>query len=92
MFSLISISKRELGGGTILDVGVYTIQFCQWIFQEEPKSIEATGQLNDDGIDLEMIAELRYDGGKWAKMKTTALYTPSNTAKIFGTKGSMTVG
>lgn len=74
-----------------MDVGVYTIQFCQWIFQQEPKSIKATGQLNDDGIDLEMSAELRYDGGKWAKMKTTALYTPSNTAKIYGTKGSITV-
>lgn len=86
-----SFSKKELGGGTILDVGVYTIQFCQWIFQEEPKSIKATGQLNQDGIDLEMIADLQYDGEKWAKMKTTALYTPSNTAKIYGTKGSMTV-
>lgn len=84
-------SKKELGGGTVLDVGVYTIQFCQFIFQKEPKSIKATGRLNDQGVDLEMSAELRYDDGKVAKMKTTALYTPSNTAKIYGTKGSMTV-
>lgn len=91
MFLYLLNSKKEFGGGTVLDVGCYTIQFCQWVFREEPKSIKATGQLNDDGIDLEMNAELRYEGGKWAKMKTTALYTPSNTAKIYGTKASMTV-
>lgn len=80
-----------MGGGTILDVGVYTIQFCQWIFRQDPHTIQATGKLNDDGIDLEMTAELRYDGAKVATMKTTALYTPSNTAKIYGTKGTITV-
>lgn len=74
-----------------MDVGVYTILFCQWVFQQEPKSIKATGILNDDGIDLEMTAELTYSDNKVAKMKTSAIYTPSNTAKIIGTKGTIVV-
>lgn len=89
--TLISNRKKDLGGGTILDVGVYTILFCHWVFQKEPKSIKATGILNDEGIDLEMKAELNYGDNKVAKMKTSAIYTPSNTAKIIGTKGTMTV-
>lgn len=89
--TLISNRKKDLGGGTILDVGVYTILFCHWVFQKEPKSIKATGILNDEGIDLEMSAELNYGDNKLAKMKTSAIYTPSNTAKIIGTKGTMTV-
>lgn len=83
--------KKALGGGTILDLGVYTIQFCQWIFQKEPISIKATGVLNDDGVDMDVVAELHYGNNKVAKMRTSFLENLSNTAKIVGTKGTMTV-
>lgn len=80
-----------MGGGTIIDMGVYTIQLCQWVFQEEPVSIQATGILNDDGIDLEMSGKLTYSGNKVGKIKTSALTTTDCTAKIVGTKGEITV-
>lgn len=80
-----------MGGGTIIDMGVYTIQLCQWVFQEEPVSIKATGILNDDGVDLEMSAELTYSGNKVGKIKTSALITTDCTAKIVGTLGEITV-
>lgn len=72
-------------------MGVYTTQFCQFIFQEEPKLIKATGKLNDDGVDLEMTAELHYSGNKVARMRTSALTTFENVGKIVGTKGTMMV-
>lgn len=80
-----------MGGGTIIDMGVYTIQLCQWVFREEPISIQATGVLNDDGVDLEMSAELKYSGNKVGKIQTSALATTSCTAKITGEKGEITV-
>lgn len=80
-----------MGGGTVLDLGVYTIQFCQWIFQKEPVSIKATGTVNDDGVDMDVVAELHYGNNKVAKMRTSFLENLSNTAKIVGTKGTMTV-
>lgn len=73
-----------MGGGTIIDMGVYTIQLCQWVFQEEPLSIKAEGILNADGIDIEMSAELMYNGNKIGKIRTSALETTSCTAKITG--------
>lgn len=84
-------SKKEIGGGTTLDMGVYTIQLCQWVFQEPPKSIKATGSLNDDGVDTEMSAELIYSGNKIGKMQTSTTTTLPCTAKIVGTKGEITV-
>lgn len=84
-------SKKELGGGTVLDIGVYAIQVCQFVFQEAPKSITATGTLNDDGVDLEMSAQFNYGNGKVARIQTTALDQLGNTAKITGTKGAITV-
>lgn len=80
-----------MGGGATLELGVYPIQFFQWIFQQEPKSIEATGILNEEGIDLEVNVEINYGPNKVGKMKATSLVTPSRTAKIIGTKGTMTV-
>lgn len=80
-----------MGGGTIIDMGLYTIQLCQWVFQEAPVSIEATGVLNDDGVDLEMSTKLTYSGNKVGKIHTSALATTSCTATIVGTKGEITV-
>lgn len=72
-------------------MGTYTIQFCQWIFQNEPQSIKATGKLNDDGVDVEMTAEIKYGDDKVGTIKTSALDNLSNAAKIVGKKGEMTV-
>lgn len=80
-----------MGGGTVLDLGVYAVQFSQWIFQQVPKSITATGTLNDEGVDDEVSAELIYGENKKSKIRTSALDTLSNTAKITGTKGEITV-
>lgn len=84
-------SKKELGGGTVLDIGVYVIQLCQFVFRKRPTLIKATGVLNSDGVDSEMQAELHYGDGKFAKITTTALKVVPKTAVIRGTKGELTV-
>ncbi|XP_055302890.1 trans-1,2-dihydrobenzene-1,2-diol dehydrogenase-like [Sitodiplosis mosellana] len=87
----IKIEKKDLGGGTVLDLGVYAIQLCQWVFKQVPISITATGKLNDEGVDDEVAAEINYGDNKVGKIKTSALNTLSNTAKISGTRGQITV-
>lgn len=83
--------KKELGGGTVLDLGVYVIQLSQWVFQQAPKSIEATGTLNANGVDVDMQAEIKYGADEVAHVSTSALKKLSNTATIRGTKGEVTV-
>lgn len=83
--------KRNLGGSITLDVGVYTIQFCQLAFKQEPKQVKAKGIVNDEGIDVEVSAELHYGNNKVAKIRISALNTYENSAKIIGTKGTITV-
>lgn len=74
-----------------MDVGVYTIHFCQMVLQQEPKSIKATGIVNDDGVDVEVNAEFTYSGNKTATIRISAINTYENAAKIHGTKGTLTV-
>lgn len=85
------LRKKSLGGGTVLDLGVYTIQIAQWAFEKAPKSIKANGTLNADGCDLAMTAELSYENGQVANISTSALKQLSNVAIITGTKGKITV-
>lgn len=82
-------SKKELGGGTVLDLGVYVIQLSQWCFERAPTAIQATGELNDDGCDVSMRAELTYSDGGVARITTSALEQLTNVAVIRGTKGTI---
>ncbi|XP_055851312.1 trans-1,2-dihydrobenzene-1,2-diol dehydrogenase-like [Episyrphus balteatus] len=85
------MQKKELGGGTVLDLGIYVIQLSQWAFQEPPKVIKATGELNADGVDLSIDGELQYSGGRVAKIQTSARKELDNKAIIKGSKGQITL-
>lgn len=75
----------------MVDIGVYPIQLCQWIYQQPPKSIKATGKLNNDGVDIEMSAVLRYGDNEVCRIRTSFTKTYENGAKIVGSKGQITV-
>lgn len=91
LYKLERISRKDLGGGSLLDLGVYTIIYCQFVFQEEPKSVTATGKLSEEGIDLEMSGVINYGNNRVGKIKSSIVRTLSNTAKIIGTKGQITI-
>ncbi|KAI9583940.1 trans-1,2-dihydrobenzene-1,2-diol dehydrogenase [Glossina fuscipes] len=84
------LQKNSLGGGTCLDLGIYTIQCAQWAFQEPPQKIIAKGTLNADGVDVEAIAELRYSGNRKATCHFSGERLLDNKAVIKGTKGEIT--
>lgn len=85
------LNKKSLGGGTILDLGIYTIQLSQWIFNEKPISITGKGKLNSEGVDIEMKGLLTYSNGKKSIMMTSAIEGLDNTATVIGTRGQITV-
>lgn len=85
------LQKKDLGGGTVLDLGVYTIQVCQWVMQEAPQSIEASGELNPEGVDIAVNATLKYSNGKICKISTSAKEMLENIAVIKGSKGQITL-
>ena len=43
------VYKRELGGGGLLDIGVYVIQWALLAFKEKPDKIVAVGNLHESG-------------------------------------------
>ncbi|XP_070150098.1 trans-1,2-dihydrobenzene-1,2-diol dehydrogenase [Polyergus mexicanus] len=86
------ISKKELGGGTVMDLGIYCLQFACLVYDNEmPESIKASGVLNENGVDLSMSATLLYKGDRTATIMTQALVNLPNEAYICGTKGMIKV-
>ncbi|XP_047105126.1 trans-1,2-dihydrobenzene-1,2-diol dehydrogenase-like [Schistocerca piceifrons] len=83
---------KELGGGTILDLGVYCLQLAVLVFGPvNPTHIVALGHLNEFGCDESMACVLKYEGGKTAVLSTNARVLLPNEAYIIGTKGSIKI-
>lgn len=86
------INQKSLGGGTVLDLGVYCINLLQMSFGNEfPEEIVAVGHLNDQGIDLNVSAALKYSNGRTGVIVTHSAVQLPNEAEIVGTKGVIKV-
>lgn len=91
-FVIICFSEKQLGGGTILDLGVYCLQFQQFIFRgQKPFKIIASGHLNKYETDESTSAVLLYPGGKTAVLTTSAVTQHPNEGIVVGTKGTLRV-
>ena len=64
------LHKKELGGGTILDLGVYTVQLAQLLCGGEMPGVVAAGHLGPGGCDESASITLTYSNGRTATLVT----------------------
>src|SRR5688572_15777724 len=88
-------TKKELGGGTLYDIGVYCINAARYLFRAEPKEVMAisvnSGAAALDEIDESTGALLRFDGERVAAFITSFNATDVASYRIVGTKGQLHV-
>jgi predicted dehydrogenase len=88
-------TKREMGGGTLYDIGVYCINAARYLFRAEPKEVTAisvnsgTAKLAD--IDESTGALLRFEGERLAAFVTSFNSADVGSYRIVGTKGQLHV-
>jgi len=81
----------NLGGGSLLDVGVYVISFASMIFKKYPFEMLGLAHIGDIGSDEQGAAILKYDKGEIADL-TYALRTDAvDEAYILGTDGHIKI-
>ncbi|XP_015274029.1 PREDICTED: trans-1,2-dihydrobenzene-1,2-diol dehydrogenase-like isoform X2 [Gekko japonicus] len=81
-------TEKELGGGGLLDIGLYCVQFACMVFEgEKPESIVASGFLHDTGVDKTGSIILNFSGSRQAVLTYTVTTKLPNQASISGTKG-----
>lgn len=80
------INAPELGGGALLDLGIYPVSFA-WDVLGAPNSVSAIATKTATGVDRQTAILLGYESGAQAVLHT-ALDTPGpNTASVIGTEG-----
>ncbi|KAL0851002.1 hypothetical protein ABMA28_006895 [Loxostege sticticalis] len=84
------IRQKELGGGALMDIGLYTLQFAQFVYKEEPTKVTAVGNLSDQGVDTIETIILEYTGGRRAVLNVDSTVRLWNKATVVGTKGWVT--
>jgi dihydrodiol dehydrogenase / D-xylose 1-dehydrogenase (NADP) len=78
----------ELGGGSLLDVGVYTISFASMIFGgDHPLNISSMSHIGETGADEEFSTILGYENGKLATLSGAVRTDMPQDAWILGSKG-----
>ncbi|KAI5643219.1 oxidoreductase family, NAD-binding rossmann fold domain-containing protein [Phthorimaea operculella] len=83
--------KKKLGGSAVLDLGIYVLQLAQFVFKDEPIKVTATGEVNEDGVDVVDTIILEYTGGRRAVLNLHTRVRLLNNATIAGTKGRVTL-
>ena len=78
------------GGGALLDLGVYPINFA-WLFLGRPDTQQVLGTLSPTGSDATVALQWGYASGATAQLRcATTAWTPGR-ATISGTAGSISV-
>ncbi|MGY1685633.1 Gfo/Idh/MocA family protein [Geodermatophilus sp. SYSU D00804] len=76
----------ELGGGALLDLGVYVVSFAQMLLGA-PDTVTAAGSTYPTGADAEAALLLGWEDGRSATLTTSLRYPTPGQARVFGTGG-----
>ncbi|MCL9661130.1 Gfo/Idh/MocA family oxidoreductase [Paenibacillus hunanensis] len=77
----------ELGGGALLDTGIYPVSFASMIFGAQPEKILSTAHMGETGVDEQFSIILGYSGGRTATLNGSIRILLPNEAYIHGTEG-----
>jgi predicted dehydrogenase len=75
-----------LGGGALLDVGVYLASLASLVFGP-PASVASQARIGQSGVDEDCALLFGYDGGRFAQLTASIATTTPQEATFVGTKG-----
>lgn len=85
------IQRPDLGGGALLDLGVYVLNFACMFFGSDFESLQSTVQKMDTGVDRQESISLYYQDGRAAQLTAGVTCRSDRQGLISGTKGYITV-
>jgi predicted dehydrogenase len=80
--------KPELGGGALLDLGIYPVSFASMVLGT-PKAVTAVSDPAFTGVDAQTSMIFQYEGGTHAVLNTTSYARTGNAAAINGTEARL---
>ncbi len=83
--------KPELGGGALLDLGVYCLNFALMCFDGEIADVKTACVKNELGVDMQETIALYFKDGRVANLHATAWCATDRQGVIGGDKGFLVV-
>jgi predicted dehydrogenase len=84
------LNALELGGGALLDLGIYPVSFA-WDLFGEPTSIQSTAVFRDTGADVQIAVQFGYDEGRIASTFSASDAVGPNRAVVLGTEARIEI-
>ncbi len=84
------LNAMALGGGALLDLGVYPVSFA-WDILGEPVSVLAQGRLGETGADTEVATIMTHRDGAVSTSISSSRASGPNTAHIVGTEARIDI-
>ncbi|MFW9969498.1 MAG: Gfo/Idh/MocA family protein [Candidatus Odinarchaeota archaeon] len=81
----------ELGGGALLDLGIYPINFARMIYKESPFKIKSSAYIGTSKVDEKSCYLFEYENGQTAMLSSSYRLLIPHNAFIFGTKGYLKI-
>ena len=83
---------KEIGGGSLYDVGCYSINTLRYILNNEPIEVHAFGNIDPiSNVDLSAYVHMKLENGVTALIDCSFDMTERNEYEIVGTKGTIKV-
>lgn len=80
--------NKELGGGSLLDIGIYPA-YLAYLLLGMPAKIQATSTWSSTGVDETTSMLFSYNGGEVAVLHSSFVTRTKTEAMIYGEKGSI---
>jgi predicted dehydrogenase len=80
------INNPALGGGALLDLGIYPVSFA-WDILGKPETIQANASKTATGVDRQTAIIFSYPDGQQALLHAALDTAGPNTASVIGTNG-----
>jgi predicted dehydrogenase len=84
------LNDPALGGGALLDLGVYPVSFAVDVLGV-PTSVVAAGTLSEQGVDTQMGIVMTHQGGAQSTVHFALDVRSPNSASIIGTEGRIDI-
>ncbi|WP_040166015.1 Gfo/Idh/MocA family protein [Microbacterium gorillae] len=84
------LNNLELGGGALLDLGIYPISFA-WDLFGAPERVQALATLKDTGADADVAVQMQFGGGAIASTFSSSMARGRNQAIVLGSDASIHV-
>ncbi|MDQ2085826.1 Gfo/Idh/MocA family oxidoreductase [Herbivorax sp. ANBcel31] len=81
------MQNPSLGGGALLDLGIYPVSFANMIFKTTPLVIKSSCYFGKTGVDEHSSYYFEYDDGQMAHLFSSFISQTPHEALISGTKG-----